>query len=99
MILGVLLILSFVFGILSSVTALESPDYLAKLSELEMQVLIASFFQAAMSLVYVCIAVLFYPILKNYNENLATGYLGLRLIGAGFLFAGIGPLLLILGLS
>ncbi|WP_183041150.1 DUF4386 domain-containing protein [Salipaludibacillus neizhouensis] len=94
-----MLVLSFVFGILSSVPALEYPDYLVKLSEIEMQVLIATFFQAAMAVVYVSIAVLLYPIIKKYNESLATGYLGLRIIGAGFLFAGIGPLLLLLWLS
>ncbi|WP_078596239.1 DUF4386 domain-containing protein [Evansella clarkii] len=91
--------LTFVFGILSSVPALEYPDYLTKLSEINMQVLIATFFQGAMSVVYVSIAVLFYPIIKRYNENLATGYLSLRIIGSGFLFAGIVPLLLLLWLS
>ncbi|MDQ0258107.1 hypothetical protein J2S74_005572 [Evansella vedderi] len=98
-ILGGLLVFSFVFGILSSVPALEYQDYLTKLAEIEMQVLIASFFQAAMSLVYVSIAVLFYPIIKKYNKSLAAGYFSLRIIGAGFLFAGIGPLLLSLWLS
>ncbi|MFN7253420.1 MAG: DUF4386 domain-containing protein [Anaerobacillus sp.] len=94
-----MLVLSFVFGILSSVPALEFPNYLGELSEIEMQVLIATFFQAAMSVVYVSIAVLFYPIIKTYNESLAAGYLGFRIIGAGFLFAGIAPLLLLLWLS
>jgi hypothetical protein len=94
-----LLVFSFIFGILSSVPALEYPDYLAKLSEIEIQVLIATFSQAAMAVVYVGIAVLFYPIIKKFNESLAAGYLGLRIIGAGFLFAGIGPLLLLLWLS
>jgi hypothetical protein len=94
-----LLIFSFVFGIFSSVPALEHPDFLVKLSEIEMQVLIATFSQAAMAVVYVSIAVLFYPIIKTYNESLAAGYFGLRIIGAGFLFVGIGPLLLLLWLS
>jgi len=39
------------------------------------------------------------PILKKYNESLAIGYFGLRIIGAGFLFVGIGSLLLLLWLS
>jgi len=64
-----------------------------------MQVLIATFFQAAMAAVYVVITVLFYPILKTYNKSLAVGYFGFRMIGAGFLFAGIGSLLLLLWLS
>ncbi|MFB5664044.1 DUF4386 domain-containing protein [Alteribacillus sp. HJP-4] len=97
--LGLLLIISFVFGILSSVPVLEQPDFLEKLSEIEMQVLIATFFQAAMAVVYVCITVLLYPIIKRHNKSLAVGYFGFRIIGAGFLFASIGSLLLLLWLS
>jgi len=97
--LGLLLIFSFIFGILSSVPALEKLDYLEKLSTIETQVLIAVFFQAAMAVVYSGIAVLFYPIIKKYSEKLAAGYFGFRIIGAGFLFAGIGSLLLLLWLS
>lgn len=97
--LGVLLIFSFIFGIFSSVPALERSDYLIKLSEIEMQVLVATFFQAAMAVVYVTITVLVYPIIKKYNKSLAVGYFGFRLIGSGFLFAGIGSLLLLLGVS
>ncbi|MBW7476307.1 DUF4386 domain-containing protein [Paenibacillus oenotherae] len=97
--LGILLIFSFVFGILSSVPALEHPDYLSKLSEIEMQVYVAIFSQAAMSVVYVIITALLYPIIKEYNKSLAAGYFGFRMIGAAFLFVGIGSLLLLLWLS
>ncbi|MFF2889271.1 DUF4386 domain-containing protein [Paenibacillus sp. NPDC057967] len=97
--LGLLFISSFVFGILSSVPALEQPDYLEKLSEIEAQVLVATFFQAAMAVVYASIAVVLYPIVKTYSKGLAAGYFGFRLIGAGFLFVGIGSLLLLLWLS
>ncbi|MEC0329151.1 DUF4386 domain-containing protein [Paenibacillus macerans] len=97
--LGLLLIFSFVFGIFSSVPSLERSNYLVKLSEIEMQVLVATFFQAAMAVVYVTITVLLYPIIKKYNKSLAVGYFGFRMIGSGFLFAGIGSLLLLLGLS
>lgn len=98
-ILGILLICGILFGILNSIPALESPDYLIKLSTIKTNVLIAVFFQAAMAIVYVWITVLLYPILKKYNEDLATGYFGFRIIGAGFLFVGIGSLLLLLWLS
>ncbi|WP_160308933.1 DUF4386 domain-containing protein [Paenibacillus sp. DMB20] len=57
------------------------------------------FFQAAMAVVYVTITVLLYLIIKKYNKSLAVGYFGFRIIGSGFLFAGIGSLLLLLGLS
>lgn len=64
-----------------------------------MQVLVATLFQAAMAVVYVTITVLVYPIIKKYNKSLAVGYFGFRIIGSGFLFAGIGSLLLLLELS
>ncbi|MDA7028319.1 DUF4386 domain-containing protein [Bacillus sp. CLL-7-23] len=96
---GVLIILGIVFGIFSSVPALEQPDYLMKLSSIKMQVLIAVFCQFMMAAVYVCIAVLLYPIIKKYNEKLALGYFGFRMIGAAILFIGIASLLLLLFIS
>lgn len=98
-ILGILLISGILFGILNSVPALENTDYLTKLSAIKTQVLIAVFFQSAMAAVYVCIAVLLYPIIKKYNEGFAIGYFGFRIIGAAFLFVGIVSLLLLLLLS
>ncbi len=98
-ILGILLISGILFGILNSVPALENPDYLTKLSAIKTTVLIAVFFQSAMAAVYVCIAVLLYPIIKKYNEGFAIGYFGFRIIGAAFLFVGIVSLLLLLLLS
>ena len=96
---GLLIIFSFICGIFSSVPALEKADYIEKLTAIELHVLIAVFFQALMATVYTGIAVLLYPIIKEYNPILASGYLGFRIIGSGFLFAGIGTLLLLLWLS
>jgi len=97
--LGILLLSGILFGILNSLPALEKPDYLTTLSTMETRVLTAVFFQAAMAVVYVCVAALFYPMVKQHSEGLAAGYLGFRIIGAAFLFAGIGSLLLLLWLS
>ncbi len=99
MFIGLLLLLGLGCGILSSVPVLEQPDYLQRLAEIEWQMLAATCFQAAMAVTYVGIAVLFYPILRTYNKSLAAGYLGFRIIGATFLFVGIGALLLLLWLS
>lgn len=96
---GILLISGIIFGIFSSVPALESQDYLLKLSSIKLQVLIATFFQFAMASVYVCIAVLLYPVIKHYNERIALGYFSFRIIGAMFLFIGIVSLLLLLFIS
>jgi len=96
---GILLIAAIGFGILNSIPALERPDYLTELAAITPRVLIAVFFQAAMACVYLCIAALFYPVIKKYNEALAAGYFGFRIIGAAFLFVGIVSLLLLLTLS
>jgi len=96
---GILLITGIVFGILNSVPALEYAGYLTKLSTIRGQVLVAVFFQSAMATVYVCIAAMFYPIVRKYRAGLAIGYFGFRIIGAAFLFVGIGSLLLLLSLS
>lgn len=96
---GIFLISGIVFGILNTVPALEYPDYLIKLSSIKMQVLIAVFFQFTMAAIYVCIAVLLYPIIKKYNEVYALGYFGFRIIGAAFLFIGIVSLLQLLFIS
>ncbi|MBB6671799.1 DUF4386 domain-containing protein [Cohnella nanjingensis] len=97
--LGLLLICSFVFGIFSSVPVLERPDYFEQLPDLEKQVLIAAFFQAAMAVAYVAITVLFYSILKPHSERLVTGFVAFKMIGAGFLFLGIGFLPLLVEIS
>jgi hypothetical protein len=96
---GALLISGIVFGIFSSVPALENPDYLNKLASIKIQVLMATFCQFAMAVVYVCIAVLLYPIIKKYNEVMAHAYFGFRIIAATFLFVGIVSLLLLLSIS
>lgn len=96
---GVLLISGIVFGILSSVPALEKPYYLTKLPTIKTQILIAVFFQSAMATVYACIAALLYPIIKRYHEGLAIAYFGFRIIGAAFLFVGIASLLILLTFS
>jgi len=96
---GILLISGIIFGILSSVPALEKQNYLSVLSSIKLQVLMAAFFQFAMAVVYVYIAVLLFPVLKQYNERIALGYFAFRIIGAMFLFIGIVSLLLLLFIS
>lgn len=96
---GFLLISGMVFGIINSVPALESQGYMSVLTEIRLHVLNAVFFQAAMAVAYVLIAVLGYRLVKRFNENLATACFGFRIIAAGFLFVGIASLLLLLWLS
>ncbi|MFS0722388.1 DUF4386 domain-containing protein [Paenibacillus sp. 1P07SE] len=96
---GLLLISGMIFGVFSSVPALERSDYLEQLPELKLHVLTATFFQAAMAVVYVGIAVSFYSLLKTQSEAVVRGFVAFKLIGAGFLFLGIGFLPLLLEIS
>ena len=92
---GMLLLAGIILGVLNSVPALERPDYLKKLSTIETRIRLAAVLQAAMAISYTCIAVLIFPIIKRYNETLAIGYFGFRIIAAAFLFFGIASLLLL----
>lgn len=96
---GVFLIAAIVCGLLNSVPAIESPNYLEKLASLESRILVAVFFQAVMATIYVAIAVIMYPIVKMDSPNGALAYFAFRVIGATFSFVGIVTLLLLLALG
>ena len=96
---GLLLVAAIICGILNSVPAIEAPDYLEKLGAIESKIFVAVFFQAAMAIIYVAIAVIMYPIVKMDSQNNALSYFAFRIIGAAFLFVGIVTLLLLLALG
>jgi hypothetical protein len=48
---------------------------------------------------YVGMAIMLYPVLKKYNERLALGYVGLRLVAAAFIVIGVIIMFLLLTLS
>ncbi|NJN17086.1 MAG: DUF4386 domain-containing protein [Oscillochloris sp.] len=96
---GALLIAAIVCGVLNSVPALEASDYLETLAAHESRILVAVFFQAAMAVIYVAIAVIMYPLVRIDSRNSALAYVTFRSIGAGFLFVGIVTLLLLLALG
>jgi Domain of unknown function (DUF4386) len=78
---------------------LGSPDYLAKISTNRNPILagaLLSFMAAAASS---SIAISLYPILKKYNEGLALGAVGFRLIEAVFYIVGAICLLSLLTVS
>ncbi len=96
---GALIIIGMVAGVLSIVSVIEDPDYLIKVSANENQVIIGAFFQFIMVPAYIGFALSLYPILKKYNEGLALGFVGFRIIAGMFLIIGVISLLLLLTLS
>ena len=99
---GILFITATVTAILSIVSLgsiLEPPDYLTKFSENENRVIISVLLWLILAVSVMGIGVLMFPVLKPYDEGLALGYAGIRLIEAVFIIAASLGLLSLLTLS
>jgi hypothetical protein len=96
---GSLYFLGIIAGALSVVPVIDVSDYLVQISANAGQVTSGAFFQFLMVAAYVGMAITLYPILKKYNESLALGYVGFRLVAAAFIVIGVVLLLLLLTLS
>ncbi len=101
-IVGVLFIIGTIAGILSVVftgSILGSPDYLVKISANENQVIVGIFFVFIMAAACASIAIWLYPILRKYDEALALGAVGFRLMEGVFYIVSVIGLILLLTLS
>jgi hypothetical protein len=96
---GVLYILGIIAGILSISYAVDDPDYLVKAASDAHGVLVAAFFHLLMAPIYVGVAIVQYPVLKKYNQLLAFGFAGFRIMAGVFIVIGVIVLLLLLSLS
>lgn len=96
---GVLYYLGVIAGVLSVVSVIDRPDYLVQISANARQVTSGAFFQFLMMAAYVALAITLYPILRKYNESLALGYVGFRLVAAVLIVIGVILLFLLLTLS
>jgi hypothetical protein len=75
---------------------LNAPDYLINISANKTQVIIGVLLELINGIAYVGIAVLVFPILKQFNESMALGYVGFRIIEFAMqIVSDISPLLLI----
>ena len=96
---GVLFIIGTVSGVLGVVIAGPipgAPDYLTRLSANEGQTLIYALLMFIMGVSCAGIGLALYPILKKYNEGLAIGAVGFRIIeGVGDIVAAIGVIALL----
>ena len=82
-IVGVLFIIATAATMLSLVGTepiLDAPDYLINVSANENQVIIGALFMLIDAVAVSGIAIIIYPILKKYNEVLALGYIGARVV-------------------
>ncbi|MFI6291412.1 DUF4386 domain-containing protein [Nonomuraea sp. NPDC050790] len=96
---GVLVLAGVLAGLLSVVSVIEQPGFLALIPAHESQVLLGAVAQFVMIPAYVGFALCLYPALRTVNETLSLGFLGFRLIAATFHFAGVImlPLFVLLG--
>jgi hypothetical protein len=75
---------------------LNTPDYLANVSENKTQVVLGVLLELINGIAVIGIAVIMYPLFKKQDEALALGYVALRIIEAVIIIAAvISPLTLI----
>ncbi|WP_271406823.1 DUF4386 domain-containing protein [Tenacibaculum soleae] len=77
---GVLLITGLIAGIFSIAPSIDATNYLTEASANSNQVITALIFQFIMSLIYLCIPIILYPIIKQYSQSLFVGFLSFRII-------------------
>lgn len=79
---------------LESITG--TPDYLVEVSSQEAQVVLGVLLELVNCIAVVGIAAVLFPLMKVYNEALAAGYLGIRVVEAVILsIAAVSPLLIV----
>ena len=99
---GVLFIIATVasvLGTLFSKPILDATDYLIKISANENRIAIGVLFKFIAAAASAGIAISLYPILKKYNQGLALGAVGFRIIEGMLGIAGVICLLLLTTLS
>jgi hypothetical protein len=99
---GVLFILGTVTALVGdglTESTLSAPDYLTRMSAHGTQIMIGALFTLISALVSGSIAISLYPVLKKYNEALALGAVGFRLIEPVFYIVGVMSILALLLVS
>jgi hypothetical protein len=99
---GVLFILATAAGVAGTGvlgSALDGPDFLSRLSLEGNRVLVGALLSFVAACASAGIAIALYPVLRKFNEGLALGSVGFRLIEAVFYIVGTLCLLSIFALS
>jgi hypothetical protein len=101
-IVGALFITATVAAIISGaflLPILEAPDYLAKISASENQVMVGALFYFVMAAAGASIVIPMYPILKKHHKGLALGAVGFRLVEGTVFMVGVFCVLLLVKVS
>lgn len=98
-IVGLFLFIGLIAGIFSIAPAIDATNYLTEAATNSNQVIIAATFQFIMSLVYLGVAILLYPIIKPYSQSLSIGFLSFRIIAVTLSIIGTTLMLGLLILS
>lgn len=96
---GALFLIATVTAIAAMVllgTALEEPDYLVDLPDMENTVVTAVMLELVLAVSLICIGALMFPVFKKHGEGLALGYAGIRLVEAIFIIIASVSLLVML---
>ncbi len=96
---GILYMASFVAGMLSIAYAADDPAYLTRAAAESVQTTWAALFQFLVTMSYLGIAIILYPVVKKNYERLALRFLSFSITSALCNISGIIMLLLILALS
>jgi hypothetical protein len=96
---GILYLASFVSGMLSIAYAIDDPAYLTRAAAESTQTTWAALFQFLVTIAYLGVAIILYPVLKKHAERLALGVLSFSITSAVCNITGIIMVLLILALS
>jgi hypothetical protein len=95
----------YAIGIISGMTRyflltpiLEAPDYLIQVSANENRVIIGTLLFFTNAFMIAGVAIVMYPILKKYNEALALGFVGARIVEAVLIIIAILAILTLLTL-
>ncbi len=88
--------ITFLAGALSLDSILGAPDYLSSVSEHNTQLVFGVLLELINGVAYLGIAVLMYPILKQYNVSMTLGYVVFRILEYVMqILADLGPLSLL----
>lgn len=91
--------ITWFIGFMLIETVISAPDYLIQVYPNKTRVIIGVLFELIEAAGVISITIMLFPILKKYNENMARGYFGFRIIESLMLIVAALCALLLISLS